>query len=162
MSEHDELLFFINRLRDGVVRIVDGVDEERLRSPGVASGTNLLGLVWHLRAMELKWMQEVFAGRVVDVDPSHDAPSSMGAAEVVAGYREACAESDRVVRGCPDLSTLSAGTARLPASTAWDAPTSEPRRVSLREVVVHLIEETARHAGHADILREQLDGATDR
>jgi hypothetical protein len=81
--------------------------------------------------------------------------------EVVAAYQAACAESDRTVRACPDLSTLSQGDARLPASTARDADPGEYRKVSLRVVVTHMIEETARHAGHADILREQIDGETD-
>jgi hypothetical protein len=69
---------------------------------------------------------------------------------VVAAYREACARSDEIVRACLDLSALSK-----------IANPGEDERVSLRTIAAHMIEETARHAGQADILREQIDGATD-
>jgi hypothetical protein len=67
----------------------------------------------------------------------------------VAAYRPACARSDEIVRACPDLSTVAA-----------IANPGEAHPVSLRRIVTHMIEETARHAGHADIVREQIDGAT--
>ena len=160
-SERDSLLFFLNRLRDSVVRTSAGPPEEDLRAPGVPSGTNLLGLVRHLTAMEVKWFQGVFLGVAEEGDASMRVPATVSRAEVAAAYRAACAESDRVVRECADLSTPSAGTARLPASTARDADPGEPRTVPLRAIVAHMIEETARHAGHADILRELVDGETD-
>jgi hypothetical protein len=69
---------------------------------------------------------------------------------VVAAYRAAGARSDQIVRACPNLSTM-----------AKVANPGEDQPVSLRRIVAHMIEETARHAGHADILREQIDGATD-
>ena len=69
--------------------------------------------------------------------------------QVVAAYREACARSDGIVRACPDLSAV-----------ATIANPGVPHPVSVRRIVTHMIEETARHAGHADILREQIDGST--
>ena len=160
-AERESLLFFLDRLREGVIRTTAGLSEEAVRAPGVPSGTNLLGLVRHLTAMELKWFQGVFLGVGEEADASMRVPADVSREEIIAAYREACTESDLVVRQCPDLSTPSTGTARLPASTASDADPGEPRTVPLREIVAHMIEETARHAGHADILRELLDGATD-
>jgi Protein of unknown function (DUF664) len=78
-----------------------------------------------------------------------DVPADATRDEVVAAYREACARSDQIVRGCPDLSTL-----------AKIANPGEDQRDSLRIIMAHMLRETARHAGHADILREQIDGAT--
>jgi hypothetical protein len=71
-------------------------------------------------------------------------------AEVVAAYREVCARNDEIVRACPNLSTLAA----IPNP-------GEDYLCSLRRILVHLIRETSRHAGHADILREHIDGATE-
>ena len=80
---------------------------------------------------------------------SMDVPASLTRADVVTAYREACARSDEIVRACPDLSTLSAI-----ANPGEDGPDS------LRRIVAHMVEETGRHAGHADILRELIDGST--
>jgi hypothetical protein len=77
-------------------------------------------------------------------------PAGVSSDDVVAAYRQACERSDEIVRGCPDLSTLAVGV----------NPGQEDLKVSLRSIATHMIEETARHAGHADILREQIDGAT--
>lgn len=69
----------------------------------------------------------------------------------MAAYRNACARSDEIVRACPELATMSK-----------IAKPGEDKAVPLRVIVTHMIEETGRHAGHADILREQIDGVTDR
>jgi hypothetical protein len=161
-AERDSLLFFLNRVRDAVVRTSEGLTDKEQRIPGVPSGTNLLGLIRHLTVMEVQWFQRIFLGESArNGDASMDVSTTVSRDEVVAAYREACAESDRIVRACPDLSLMSAGTARLPESTSRDADPGEPRRVSLRVIAAHMIEETARHAGHADILRERIDGETD-
>ena len=149
-SECDVLLHYLNKMRDAVVRTSEGLTDEQQRAPGVASGTNLLGLVRHLIGVEEHWFRRVFLGEDRDTDDSMDVPDAVTRDEVVAAYREACARSDEIVRACPDLSTM-----------AKIANPGEDRRVSLRRIVAHMIEETARHAGHADILREQIDGATD-
>jgi uncharacterized damage-inducible protein DinB len=149
-SEGDVLLFFLGRLRNSVVRAAEGLTDEQQRDPGVQSGTSLLGLIQHLAGVEEHWFQRVFLGEERVIDQSMDVPASAAPASVVAAYRQACARSDEIVRSCPDLSTLAA-----------IANPGEPRRASLRRIVAHMIEETGRHAGHADILREQIDGATD-
>jgi uncharacterized damage-inducible protein DinB len=150
-SERDVLLHYLNKNRDAVVRIVEGLSEEQLRRPGAPSGTNLLGLLYHLVDDEVHWFQQVFLGADVESDDAFEAPAGVTPAAVIAMYRAACARSDEIVRGCPDLSTL----ARI-------ANPGEAEPVALRRIVTHMIEETARHAGHADILREQIDGVTGR
>ncbi len=149
-SERDVLLHYLNKMRDAVVRTSEDLTDEQQRSPGVPSGTNLLGIVQHLTGVEVHWFQRVFLGRDVDVDLSMDVPVGMTRADVLAAYRAACARSDEIVRSCADLSTMSA-----------IANPGEDSNASLRTITTHMIEETARHAGQADILREQIDGATE-
>ena len=149
-SERDVLLHYLNKMRDAVVRTSEGLTDAQERTPGVASGTNLLGLIRHLTGVEEHWFQRVFLGRNPDTDDSMDVAAGTTHDDVVAAYRDACARSDEIVHGCPDLSTM-----------AQIANPGEDEKDSLRRIVAHMIEETARHAGHADILREQIDGATD-
>lgn len=149
-SERGVLLYYLNRMRDAVVRTSEGLTDEQQRTPGVPSGTNLLGLVQHLTGVEEHWFQRVFLGEDRNTDDSMDVPVDATRDEVVAAYREACARSDEIVRACPDLSTM-----------AKIANPGEDQKDSLRVIMAHMLRETARHAGHADILREQIDGATD-
>lgn len=149
-SERDVLLRFLNKMRNAVVATTDGLTDEQLRTPGVPSGTNLIGIIQHLTGVERHWFQLVFLGEGVECNKSMDVPAGVTRAEVVDAYREACARSDEIVHACPDLSTLSA-----------IANPGEDEQDALRRIVAHMIEETGRHAGHADILRELIDGATD-
>ena len=98
----------------------------------------------------MHWFERVFLDDDRGVGDSMDVPFDATSDDAVAAYRAAYARSDEIVRACPDLSTL----ARI-------ANPGEDEIDSLRRIVAHMIEETARHAGHADILREQIDGATD-
>jgi uncharacterized damage-inducible protein DinB len=148
-SERDVLLYYLNKMRDAVVRTSEGLTDGQQRTPGVPSGTNLLGLIQHLTGVEEHWFQRVFLGEHRQTDDSMDVPVGATRDEVVAAYREACTRSDQIVQACPDLSTM-----------AKIANPGEDQKDSLRVIVAHMIEETARHAGHADILREQIDGAT--
>ena len=150
-SEVDTLLAYLDAVRDAVVRDGEGLDEATLRAPGVPSGTSLLGIVHHLAGVERHWFRRVFRGEDQAFDTSFSPPADRSAAEVVADYRAACADSNAIVRACDDLATFAA--VPNPGEDGLD---------QLRSVVVHLIEETARHAGHADILRERIDGATER
>lgn len=148
-SERDVLLYYLNGMRNAVVRKSEGLTDEQLRTPGVPSGTNLLGLIQHLTGVEAHWFQRVFLGEDRQVNRSMQVPPGVTRDRIVADYREACARSDEIVRACADLSTL----ARI-------ANPGEAGKDSLRVIMTHMIRETARHAGHADILREQIDGAT--
>ncbi len=148
-SERDLLLAYLRKMRHAVVAAGEGLSDEQRRAPGVPSGTNLLGLVHHLTGVEEHWFQLVFLGERPRADKAMKAPPAMSWEQAVASYRSACARSDEIVRSTGDLSTLSA----IPNP-------GEEQLDSLRSVVVHMIEETARHAGHADIIRELIDGRT--
>jgi uncharacterized damage-inducible protein DinB len=149
-SERDVLLYYLDKVRDAVVRTSAGLTDDQLRSPGVPSGTSLLGLIRHLTGVEEHWFQRVFLDEDPGTDDSMEVPAGTTRDDVVAAYRRACARSDEIVRACPDLSTM-----------AKIANPGEDQTDSLRRIVAHMIEETARHAGHADILREQIDGTTE-
>ena len=149
-SERDVLLHYLNKNRNAVVRTSEGLGDEQQRAPGVPSGTNLLGIVQHLTGVEQHWFRLVFQGVDLEIDDSMAVPAGATREQVVTAYREACARSDEIVRACPDLSTLAA--IANPGEDGLD---------SLRRIIAHMIEETARHAGQADIVREQIDGVTE-
>ncbi|MET7454726.1 DinB family protein [Streptomyces sp. NPDC005574] len=141
----------LDRHRDAVLWKLEGLDDEALRRPMTPSGTSLLGLVKHLASVEYGWFVESFGGEVEPLwfDPESDedmrADQGETTAQIVEFYGRARAAADAViaVRSLDDLGR----------------PTWREHAVSLRWVLVHMIEETARHAGHMDILRELADGA---
>jgi uncharacterized damage-inducible protein DinB len=151
-GEKESLQVCLDRHRDVVLWKIDGLDDEQLRRPMTPSGTSLLGLVKHLAAVEYEWFCHTF-GRETEPLPFDEADENAdlrvepheSAAEIVKFYRRARASADRVI-GELDLDDQGA---------AWFGGT-----VSMRWVLIHMIEETARHAGHMDILRELIDGAT--
>ena len=147
-GEKETLTAFLAYLRNGVVAKVDGLDEGAARRSPVPSGTSLLWLVKHLTFVEVVWFQFGFAGLDVEL-PSDQVGGDDTVAGALAAYAAAIAASDRVAAAA-DLDQASAR--RLVA----------PEPMTLRWVLVHVLEETARHAGHADIIREQIDGATGR
>jgi len=146
-SEKDVLLGFLEYLRTSVASKVEDAPEPEVRTPAVASGTNLLGLVNHLAHVE----RAVFLGEHVPrwSDTFHVA-ADRSVADVVADYREAVAQATEIIASQTDL-----------AGTAW-RPKAQSTTPSLRWALTHMIEETGRHAGHADILRELVDGRTGR
>ncbi|MEU6671933.1 DinB family protein [Streptomyces sp. NPDC046727] len=151
-EEKDVLHASLDRHRDVVLWKLEGLDDEQLRRPMTPSGTNLLGLVKHLASVEYGWFVETF-GREVEplwFDPYTSEDMWVGPEEttekIIAFYGRARAAADRVITELP----LDA-----PGRPAW----RDGVAVSLRWVLVHMIEETARHAGHMDILRELIDGA---
>lgn len=146
-GEKTTLVAFLDYLREAVVRDVEGVPEPQARAAGVASGTSLLGLVKHLTAVERFY----FLGEpITDLRRTLRPTAGETAEGLVVGYREAVGAANAVVGEWADLSA--------PAPRAPGRPAAPSRRW----VLVHMIEETGRHAGHADILREQIDGATGR
>ncbi len=130
--------------RESFVRKVCDVDPAGAARAAVASGTSLLWLTNHMADAEITWLLSRFAGSAATEHDEH-ASTIAGA---VARYRHVWVAADRVVAG----SSLDA--ACPPFDDAGD--------VDLRWIVAHLLEETARHAGHADIIRELLDGTTGR
>ncbi|WP_433323107.1 DinB family protein [Spirillospora sp. CA-294931] len=146
-SESEVLRGFLDYLRASIVAKVDGAPEPRVRTAGVPSGTNLLGLLNHLTCVE----RSMFLGdRVTDWQATFHADPADSVADVVDRYRTTVERANDVLDGCADLG----------------APLPRPRpgrpAPSVRWALTHMIEETGRHAGHADILRELIDGATGR
>jgi Protein of unknown function (DUF664) len=151
-DEKESLYVALDRHRDAVVWKLEGLSDDDLRRPMVPSGTTLLGMVKHLGAMEYSWFCETFgreteASPLDDDDPEADLRVEPGetTADVLAFYSRARAAADQVIA---DLDVDDTGT-------AWFG-----EAVTLRWVLVHMLEETARHAGHVDIVRELIDGAT--
>jgi Protein of unknown function (DUF664) len=146
-DEKQLLLAFLDYLRDAIAAKASGAPEPQVRTAGVPSGTSLLGLVKHLGYVErFYFLGEDVADWAATMRPSDDETID----SLLAEHRDAIERANQVVDGCTDLA--------LPAPRP-------PRRgpaPSMRWVVVHMIEETGRHAGHADILREQIDGSTGR
>jgi uncharacterized damage-inducible protein DinB len=151
-GEKESLKVALDRHRDAVLWKLEGLDDEKLRRPMTPSGTNLLGLVKHLAAVEYGWFCETF-GRPAEPMPfDEDDPDAdlrirpdETTADVLAFYGRARAGADRAIDE----------TGLEETGTAWFG---DP--VSMRWVLIHMVEETARHAGHADIVRELLDGTT--
>jgi hypothetical protein len=147
----------LREVREALVWKLDGLSEADVRRPLVASGTNLLGLVKHLALSESRYFGEVFGRPFPEPMPRWDDLAARGLdkraaegetrEEIVARYRRVWAHSD---------ATIDSLAVDSPGHVPW-----WPRPdVMLFNVLVHVLTETARHAGHADILREQIDGAT--
>lgn len=146
-GEKATLLGFLDYLRGAIAAKTDGVPDPQVRTAGVPSGTSLLGLIKHLACVERFY----FLGEDVDDwDATLRPAPEETAGSVLADYREAVRRANQVIEACTDLTgPVSQAPRRRPAP-------------SMRWVLVHMIEETGRHAGHADILREHIDGATGR
>jgi uncharacterized damage-inducible protein DinB len=158
-AEREALLGYLSAQRTAVLAVVDGLDEASLRRSVVPSGWTCLGLLEHLGHAERFWAQEVLSAEMsvlpwtdpdAEWDPGAELVSDHELGEVVAFYHDQCARTDAIVADL-SLDGRPAGLRRrdLPA-----------RATDVRDVVLHLIEETARHAGHLDIARELLDGRT--
>lgn len=150
------LLEFLAAQRAAVLAIVEGLDEEAWHRSVVPTGWTPAGLVEHLGGAEFHWFQIVVAGAEMELaedgemepyDPMAAFVTGMSSAEVIGQYREICARSDAVLAVTP-----------LSAPVRGRHGPYEPPTV--RWAVLHMIEETARHAGHLDIARELLDGRT--
>ncbi|MFL6060166.1 MAG: DinB family protein [Marmoricola sp.] len=150
-GELDTALAFLSFARACLLKKLDGLDQEQVRRRLVVSDTTLLGLVQHSADGERYWFGYHLVGddRYADVDFSMVVDPDRSAAEVVDDYRAAIAEADANIRAVGD-----------PGAPAVVPIGGGPR--SLRWVLAHMTSETARHAGHADILRELIDGATGR
>ncbi len=124
-------------------------DASRVMTP---TGLSPLGVVAHLASAEVGWFAETFAGE--PVEPTWEDHGSFrlrttdSVESVVAEYRDVCARSRAIAAAAPSLDELS-----IVVDDVWG-------NVSLRWIHVHMIEETARHAGHLDLMREQIDGRT--
>ncbi|WP_037305967.1 DinB family protein [Amycolatopsis orientalis] len=145
----------LREIREAMIRKLDGLSEYDIRRPLTSTGTNLLGLVKHLSLWESRYFGEVFGRPFPEPAPRWDDPGQRGAdlwatehetrEEIISRYRRVCEHSD---------ATIDALAIDSPGHVPW-----WPRPdVKLFNVMVHILTETNRHAGHADILREHLDG----
>jgi uncharacterized damage-inducible protein DinB len=149
-AEKESLKVSLDRHRDAVLWKLEGLGDDELRRPMVPSGTSLLGLVKHLGSVEYGWFCETFGRQTEPLPYDEDDPDSDMRArpdetteDILAFYGRARAAADRVI---DELDVEDTGT-------AWFGET-----VTMRWVLIHMVEETARHAGHIDILRELIDG----
>jgi len=158
--KHD-LRLYLQDARDAFLWKLDGLSEYDVRRPLTPTGTNLLGLVKHVTGAEAFYLGTAF-GRPVDApalwitgeaEPNADlwATPDETREEIVGRYRRVWAHSDATVEAVG----LDA-KGRLPAEDGGD----DGPELSLHRVLVHLVAETQRHAGHADVVRELVDGAT--
>ncbi|MFB9501318.1 DinB family protein [Saccharothrix mutabilis subsp. capreolus] len=157
MDQKSTLRHYLRSARDAVVWKLDGLPEYDARRPLTPTGTNLLGLVKHLAGVEMGYFgdcfdrpfPEPFPWLREDAEPNADmwATADESREDIIALYRRACAHSDTTIE---TLDLDSPG--RVPWWPADRAP------VTLHFVLVHVIAETNRHAGHADIVRETIDG----
>ncbi len=153
-GEREMLSGFLDFHRATLLWKLEGLDDEQLRRAMVPSATSLLGLVKHLAYVERSWFQGVWAGQEVTFPWTREDPD--------ADWR---IEPDETTQDILDLYNGECDRSRqiVAAASALDEAVVHPRwkeAVSRRWILTHMIEETARHAGHADILREQLDGTT--
>lgn len=147
---------YLKHEREAVIAKLDGLSEYDVRRPMTVTGTNLLGLVKHLATWEARYLGEVFDRPFPEPLPRWDVESERLAdmwatrhesrSEIVGRYQRVWEHSDATV----DALALDAL-----GRVAWWQNAAVP----LFNVLVHLLAETSRHAGHADILREELDGA---
>lgn len=149
--EKETLLGFLEYHRATIAMKIEGLSEEDARRPIAPSTMSLLGIAKHLALVERYWFQDVFAGRDVDypwTDEDPDADFRIDDDELAAGvlafYRAEAIKSDEIVRG----------------AALDDTAEFRNQPMTLRWILAHLIEETARHSGQADIFRESIDGTT--
>lgn len=146
-DEKATLIGFLDYLRAAIADKVADVPEPQVRTAGVPSGTSLLGLIKHLTAVErFYFLKEPIADLRRTFRPAREETVE----GLLARYRETTAQANMVIETWTDLTR--------PAPR----PPGRGLAPSQRWVLVHMIEETGRHAGHADILREQIDGSTGR
>ncbi|KHL08378.1 uncharacterized protein DUF664 [Mumia flava] len=151
-DEKQSLYVALDRHRDALLWKLEGLSEDDLRRSVVPSGTSLLGMLKHLASVEYNWFCGTFGRESLEVPYSDDDWDSDWRIEpwettegVLEYYAMARRDADAVI---DELDLTDTGT-------AWYGPT-----VTLRWVLIHMVEEVCRHAGHADIIRELLDGRT--
>jgi uncharacterized damage-inducible protein DinB len=141
---------WLTHLRESAVFKLEGLDDEQLRWRPAPTANSLGAIVVHLGYAERLWLRVLFAAEEMDLswrERMFELPAGWSTDEVIAFYRSETAAADAV----------------LDAASSFDLPSATERRPStLRWIVVHLLEETARHVGHMDITRELLDGRTGR
>jgi uncharacterized damage-inducible protein DinB len=148
---------YLRDARAALLWKLDGLSEYDIRRPLTATGTSLLGLVRHLTAVELGYFGDTFGrpfgeplpwdGREDEPNVDFWAPAAESRAQVTGLYQRACAHADATIEELP---------ADAPGRVPWWP--GERGEVTLHQILVHVVAEINRHAGHADIVRELIDG----
>lgn len=153
-DEKGMLLGYLNFLRRTLLMKCENVSDEDLRQPPSFTSMTLLGMVKHLAYVERWWIQHVFLGTQVRFPWTDDDPDADWRVEpdettddVLSLYRQEISATDDII-----------SVHELSEKATNARPGDETK--TLRWIVVHLIEETGRHCGHADLMRESIDGVT--
>lgn len=146
-DERDQLLSWLDYLRHAVLRKAEGLSDEQARRRPDGKLMSVLGIINHLTHVEWRWIDGGFGGATVsrseeEFDPGPD----LTVTNARAAYIERAAATEHAVRSLPSLDTRCARRSDKDTDLRW--------------VLLHLINETARHAGHADAVRELIDGTT--
>ncbi|WP_034269676.1 DinB family protein [Actinospica robiniae] len=158
-NSHDErvaLLGFLDHQRGALRIATHGLTDEEARSTPSASTLSLAALINHAAAVERNWTNILRSAGKPNGPAEHVAsfqPGEKTLEELLADYREAADVMDAAILAASDLDAL----VPVPAGVPWFPKDIEAWTV--RWIVLHMIEETARHAGHADVIRESADGA---
>ena len=160
-DERELLLAFLEQQRDGLRFAAHGLTDEQARRTPTAGALSIGGLITHVTATERGWIDLIPGARPVGV-------VARGEDEYTAEFR--LAEDRSLPDALAELDAVAAATSEVVRRTALDAEVPVPKGVpwfpddveawTVRWVLLHLIEEIGRHAGHADIVRESIDGAT--
>ena len=156
-SERDAIAQYLDYQRETILLKAEGLNQEQLAQRIPTSALTLAGILYHLALVEESWMEVRFLGLperedwagvdwVADPDWEFRTATTMDPDELRKRYRAACDRSRQAAAQADSLDQMSA----FKGDNDW--------QFSLRWVLLHLIEETARHAGHADLLREAIDG----
>jgi len=155
LDERETLLGWLQFHRETAIHKLQGLSDEDARRRIIpTSELTPVGIVNHLAYVEWGWFRTVFAGEPeADIwersgDDDIEFKTTASVEEIVAFYREQIARSDEILAGA------SLDDVAVFKRDSW------PEAPSMRWIVTHMIEETARHNGHLDLLREQIDGAT--
>ena len=157
-DEKGQLLAFLDQQRLVITLAAHGLSDDQARATPSASELSVGGLIRHVASVERSWMNTVLQRqRPAEAEAAYDRGFHPGPdetlASILADYRSAATETDSIVTSL-DLDH----PVPVPEGVPWFPDDIEAW--TLRWVVLHLITETARHAGHADIVRESIDGAT--
>lgn len=148
-SEKDLLMLFLQNQRDVLLWKLEGLSDDQLQRTHPPSTLTLIGIVKHLTCVEGSWLQQDLLGPDVlriDFPKNQWALEPGDTCEAIIGtYRETCAKSDEIV-------------SQLPLETVLADPHPLQSGVTLSWALIHMIEETARHLGQADMIRESIDG----
>jgi uncharacterized damage-inducible protein DinB len=157
-DERDGLVAFLDQQRLVLRLTAYGLDDDQARATPTTSSLSIGGLIKHATAVERRWMDIVLqrqpAGGASDYQEGFRLGPDQSLQAVLGDYAAATRDTDSIVASIPDLGQ----SVPVPRDAPWFPDDIDAW--SLRWVLLHLIQETARHAGHADIVREAIDGAT--